>query len=55
MLLREAETAVKLDIKSGFGDVALAQVTPSWACCFFFNIGRCFVDLLKNLCSLLDK
>lgn len=35
--LRESETTIRLDVKSWFGDMALAQGTPFWACCLFFN------------------
>lgn len=39
--LGEAETLVKLSIKSQFGDLGLAQVTPFGDCCFFFfNMGQ---------------
>lgn len=34
--LGEAETAVRLGIKSQFGAVGLAQVTPFGASCLFF-------------------
>ena len=35
-LLPEAETAIRLGIKSQFGDIDLAQVTPFRTCCLLF-------------------
>lgn len=38
VFLEEAETAIRLDIKSQFADVKLAQVTPFWVCCRLFHL-----------------
>ena len=35
-ILGKVEITVRFGIKSWFGDMGLAQVTPFWTCCFFF-------------------
>ena len=46
----EVETVIKLDTKSQFGYVGLAQVTPFGACCLFFNNEHRSFSIVK-ICS----